>query len=138
MRAGLDGRIPFHTAENFCTLFLRMIPPQLCIAKETLESFQPRMNALVPNSRGEKRLQVEYLKSKEYQMPTNLRLCVHKANVALDYLQDNPAPVAVVDLPILVSRPETINATQASCALRRRPAHPMTNHVSDKAIRPES
>ena len=84
-----------------------MIPPQLGIGREILDPFQIRMNALVQNSRGEKRFQVEYLKAKEDLMPTNLRLWVHKANVALDYLQDNPAPVAVVDLPVPVSRPET-------------------------------
>jgi hypothetical protein len=86
---------------------MAMIPPQLGIGREILDPFQIRMNALVQNSRGEKRFQVEYLKAKEDLMPTNLRLWVHKANVALDYLQDNPAPVAVVDLPVPVSRPET-------------------------------
>jgi hypothetical protein len=95
-----------HEQEAF-ELFLKMIPPQIGIAREILDPFQIRMNALVQNSRGERRFQVEYLKAKEDLMPTNLRLWVHKANVALDYLQDNPAPIPVVDLPIPVSRPET-------------------------------
>ncbi len=95
-----------HEQEAF-ELFLGMIPPQLGIAREILNPFQIRMNALVQNSRGEMRFQVEYLIAKEDLMPTNLRLWLHKANVALDYLQNNPAPVAVVDLPIPVSRPET-------------------------------
>ena len=77
-----------HEQEAF-ELLLTMIPRQLGIAREILDPFQIRMNALVQNSRGEKRFQVEYLKPKEDLMPTNLRLWIHKANVALDYLQDN-------------------------------------------------
>lgn len=95
-----------HQQEAFERL-LAMIPPQLGIAREILDPFQIRMNALVPNSKGERRFQVEYLNAKEDLMPTNLRLWVHKANVTLDYLQDQPAPAVVVDLPIPVSRPET-------------------------------
>jgi hypothetical protein len=95
-----------HQQEAF-ELFLTMIPSQLGIAREILDPFQIRMNALMQNSKGEKRFRVEYLKSKEDLMPTNLRLWVHKANVALDYLQDTPAPTAVVDLPIPISRSET-------------------------------
>ena len=94
-----------HEQEAF-ELILRMIPPQLGVAREILDPFQIRMNALVQNSRGQRRFQVGYLKAKEDLMPTSLRLWVHKANVALDYLQDNPAPMAVVDLPIPVSRLE--------------------------------
>jgi hypothetical protein len=37
-------------------------------------------------------------------MPSNLRLWIHKANVALDYLQDNPTPLPVVDLPMAIQK----------------------------------
>jgi hypothetical protein len=36
-----------------------------------------------------------------------LRLWIHKANVALDYLQDNPAPMPVADLPIAIQQQES-------------------------------
>ena len=95
-----------HQQEAF-EFFMTMIPSQVGIPRETLDPFQIRMNALVRNSGGVDRYQVEYLRAKESQMPSNLRLWIHKANVALDYLQDNPAPMSVVDLPIALQRQES-------------------------------
>jgi hypothetical protein len=86
-------------------LFLTMIPPQMG-SRNTFNPFQIRINALVRNSGGVNRYQIEYLKTKENLMPSNLRLWIHKANVALDYLQDNPAPMPVVDLPIAIQQQE--------------------------------
>ena len=94
-----------HQQEAF-ELFMTMIPPQTGILRNALSPFQIRMNALVRNSRGVDRYQIEYLRAKESQMPSNLRLWIHKANVALDYLQDNPAPMVAVDLPIALQRQE--------------------------------
>jgi hypothetical protein len=95
-----------HQQEAF-EFFMTMIPSQAGIPRETLDPFQIRMNALVRNSGGVDRYQVEYLRAKESQMPSNLRLWIHKANVALDYLQDNPAPMVAVDLPIALQRQES-------------------------------
>lgn len=95
-----------HQQEAF-ELFVTMIPPQAGILRNTLNPFQIRMNALVRNSGGVDRYQIEYLRAKENLMPSNLRLWIHKANVALDYLQDNPAPMVVVGLPIALQRQES-------------------------------
>jgi hypothetical protein len=95
-----------HQQEAF-ELFLTMVPSQMGILRETLDPFQIRLNARVQNSGGVDRHQIEYLRAKESLMPSNLRLWIHKANVALDYLQDNPAPMPVVDLPIALPRQES-------------------------------
>jgi hypothetical protein len=94
-----------HQQEAF-ELFVTMIPPQAGILRSTLNPFEIRMNGLVRNSNGVDRYQIEYLGAKENLMPSNLRLWIHKANVALDYLQDNPAPMPVIDLPIAIQQHE--------------------------------
>ena len=87
--------------------FFRMIPSQMGIRRDVLDPFQIRMNALVQNSKGVDRYQIEYLRAKENAMPSDLRLWIHKANVALDYLQGNPAPPPIVDLPIAIQPRES-------------------------------
>jgi hypothetical protein len=95
-----------HQQEAF-ELFLTTITQQLGIPEETINPFQIRLNALVPNSSSVDRYQIGYLRAKESAMPSNLRLWIHKANVALDYLQDNPAPMPVADLPIAIQQQES-------------------------------
>ena len=95
-----------HQQEAF-ELFLTTIPQQVGIPQNNVNPFQIKMNALVRNSSGVHRYQIGYLKAKESVMPSNLRLWIHKANVALDYLQTNTAPLPVVDLPITIQHRES-------------------------------
>ena len=92
-----------HQQEAF-ELFLTTIPQQVGIPEKAINPFQIRLNALVRNSSGVDRYQIGYLRAKESAMPSNLRLWIHKANVALDYLQDNPVPpqLPMTDLPIVI------------------------------------
>jgi hypothetical protein len=104
--AGALKAILDHQQEAF-ELFMTMLPPQMGIPRDALDPFQIRMNALMRNSGGVDRYQIGYLRAKESLMPSHLRLWIHKANVALDYLQDNPAPMPVVDLAIALQRQES-------------------------------